>query len=392
MTGATIRGDERAFTEERGERREAPRAPQCERSRAVEVARATRSEEQAPPTGGALDTLAQLGQRQSQRTQSQAKPARGETLLKRARAKYFSTPLAINLAKLRSPLEKSYRNTVYCSATLSQEGGKIVGSYCGNRWCMVCNRIRTARAMQRYMPIVETWSDKYLVTLTLKNVSASELPKTLDFMVKTFQATKLAMRRTDRRKLVALRKLECTYNARTNEYHPHFHVVVAGADSARLLLLRWLERHPETADIKGQDLKPCDNGTLREMFKYFTKLVAKTRMVSTNALDVIFQGMKGHRVYQPVGFAIAAEIPDESAEHILAVEATDAPLRRNDRIFWEWCQSVTDWVDLETGVCLTGYEPEEKFRQLVNGITANSEDWEDSANPRDSAKSVNWGN
>jgi GrpB-like predicted nucleotidyltransferase (UPF0157 family) len=95
------------------------------------------------------------------------------------------------------------------------------------------------------MPIVESWPDKYLVTLTLKNVSASELPNTLDFMVKTFQATKLAMRRTDRRKLVALRKLECTYNARTDEYHPHFHVNVADADSARLLLLRWLERHPE---------------------------------------------------------------------------------------------------------------------------------------------------
>jgi len=152
MTGAAIYGDERASTE-RGARREAPRAPECERSRALEVAPATRSEELAPPTGGALDTLAQLGQRSSQRARSDAKPARSEILLKRARAKYFSTPLAINLAKLRSPLEKSYRNTVYCSATLSQEDGKIVGSYCGNRWCMVCNRIRTARAIHRYLPM-----------------------------------------------------------------------------------------------------------------------------------------------------------------------------------------------------------------------------------------------
>lgn len=372
MTRATICGDKRAFTEERGARREAPRAPQCERSRALEVARATRSEELAPPTGGALDTLAQLGQRQPQRTEAETECKKSATLLKRARAKYFSTPLAINLAKLRSPLEKSYRNTVYCSATLSQENGKIVGSYCGNRWCMVCNRIRTARAIRRYMPIVESWPDKYLVTLTLKNVSASELPKRLDLMVKTFQATKLAMRRTDRRKLVALRKLECTYNAHTDEYHPHFHVVVAGADAARLLVLRWLERHPEEADIKGQDVRPCDNGTLREMVKYFTKLVAKTRMVSINALDVTFQSIKGHRVYQPVGFAIAAEMPDESAELIAPVEATDAPIRRNDRIFWEWCQSVTDWVDLETGVCLTGYEPEEKFRQLVERVSCDS--------------------
>jgi hypothetical protein len=122
------------------------------------------------------------------------------------------------------------------------------------------------------------------------------------------------------------------------------------------------------------------------MFKYFSKLVAKTRMVSAHALDVIFQSMKGHRVYQPVGFAVAAEIPDESADQIVAVDATEAPLRQNDRILWDWCQSVTDWVDLETGVCLTGYEPEEKFRQLVEAVTGVTEN---GANPNNHSESTN---
>ena len=367
LTRATQAVDKRAGAEGREARRVAPRAPLRERSGAPGVARSTRSDELAPPPGGALDTLAQLGQQPPQVVTKAAKPHTGATLLKRARAKYFSTPLAINLAKLRTSLEKSYRNTVYCSAILSQENGKIIGSYCGNRWCMVCNRIRTARAIARYFPTVEGWEDKYLVTLTLKNMPAPELPSTLNNMVKAFQAAKLAMRRTDQVKLVALRKLECTYNFRTAEYHPHFHVVVNGELAARLLVLRWLEQHPDTADSKGQDIRRCDNDSVREMFKYFTKLVAKTRMVPPAALDVIFQSMKGHRVYQSVGFVITRKVPDESEELMAPVNATEAPVRRSECVTWDWCQRLADWVDFETGECLTGFEPEARLRHIVEG-------------------------
>jgi hypothetical protein len=311
-----------------------------------------------------LDTLAQLGQK--------------GLLLKRARARYLSLPLAVTLAELRSPLEKSYRNTVYCSATLNQEDGKMTGTYCGNRWCMVCNRIRTARAIQRYLPIVEQWDDSYLVTLTSRNVASAELPPQLRGYVKSFQAIKLGMRRTDGIKLVALRKLECTYNARTDEYHPHFHVVVKGEAAARLLHKRWLERYGDDADAKGQDVRRCDGDSLREVFKYFTKLLAKTRTAGSDtkrsapvapaALDVIFRSMKGLRVYQPVGFKVAADAPDEAADEIAPELATSAVSRAGERVTWQWSQQATDWVDGETGECLTGYEPIEAFRKLVTAL------------------------
>lgn len=266
---------------------------------------------------------------------------------------------------LRTPLEKSYRNTVYCKAILSQQDGRIVGTYCGNRWCMVCNRIRTARAIERYLPIVDKWADKHLVTLTVKSVPASELDACIGQMIKDFQSTKLALRRTDRHKLVALRKLECTYNEFTKEYHPHFHVVAQTEASARLLLLRWLERHPASTSVDGQDVRRCDGRTLREMFKYFTKFVAETRMLPTHALDVIFRSMKGHRVYQAVGFRVHRNGPDEAADNISPVESTEACERIDERITWEWCQMLTDWIDFETGLCLTAYKPEPRFKRLV---------------------------
>ena len=366
LTRATVGADKRANAEGRAARRVAPRAPLGERSSAPEVARSTRSDELAPPQGGALDTLAQLGQKHSsERSADRARKA--NTLTRRARAKYFTTPLAIKLAMLRSSLETTYRNTAYCSGTLNQQDGKITGTYCGNRWCMVCNRIRTARAITRYLPTIETWPDKHLVTLIVKNVTEAMLPYAISEMIQAFQATKLAMRRTDRAKLIALRKLECTYNYRTGEYHPHFHVIVASEQSARLLVIRWLDWHEGRADIKGQDIRRCDNGTAMEIFKYFTKMVAKTRIVPPAILDVIFQSMKGHRVYQPVGFTIPRNISDESSEAIAPINATEAPTRPGERISWEWCQSLADWVDLETGECLTGYEPEEAFRRLVEG-------------------------
>lgn len=45
--------------------------------------------------------------------------------------------------------------------------------------------------------------------------------------------------------------------------------------------------------------------------------------------------MKGHRLYQPVGFTLSRDIPDESDEQIAPVDATDAPLRHEERVVWD---------------------------------------------------------
>ena len=42
------------------------------------------------------------------------------------------------------------------------------------------------------------------------------------------------------------------YNKRTNEYHPHFHLIVDGESVAKLLVNLWLKKH-RTADRKRQE-------------------------------------------------------------------------------------------------------------------------------------------
>lgn len=330
-------------------------------------------------TGGSLDTLAQLDQnRPNVLKGGHAELGAQAKLQKRARSMFFTKPLATRLAvvaKLEgSPLEKGYRNTYYCNDTLSQEEGKIKGHYCGNRWCMTCSRIRTALATNRYMPVLQTWKDPQAVALTLRNVPPDQLKPTINAMIEGATAAKRAIKRTDKVAFKALRKLECTYNPKTDEYHPHFHFIVEGRRAAKLLVKRWLEYFPERTDAKAQHIRPVDQSdeSLRELFKYFTKLVTKGELMPAKALDVIFRSMKGRRVYQPVGFVAPKDAADDEGE-IPLDEGTEAFSRPAEDVRWEWSQAAADWVDRTTGECLTGYEPAEKFRKFVESIERQGE-------------------
>lgn len=286
----------------------------------------------------------------------------------------MTTPLAAALADLRSELERSYRNTIYCASLIEQGAdGKLRTRYCGNRWCLVCNRVRTARAINRYEPRLAEWSDRQFVTLTLPNVRGDALRDTLRGMRECVVLCWKSIRRR-RPGVRALRKLECTHNVVRDDYHPHYHLVVEGADVAHALVDAWLERNPNAVRA-AQDVRPCDDGALREVFKYFTKLTVKagTREDGKRAiirpvhLDAIFRALKGSRVYQPMGFA--APVPKgEGEDDDVRGDATAATSRLGEDVLWEWLQSLHDWVDLSTGECLTGYEPGERLRRFVDGV------------------------
>lgn len=342
------------------------------------ISRRARPDAEPPKISRTLDTLAQLGQNGAQPSIEGV----ADKLRKRARKKYFTVPLATSLAELRSPMEQSYRNTIYCAASLSQQDGKITGGYCGNRWCMVCNGIRTAKAFHRYEPILRTWERKHFLTLTRQNVTAERLADTIKEMIERTQVIKKMMRRTDKIKFVALRKLECTYNRHTDEYHPHFHFVVRDALSAKIFLQHWLDLYgEELADPKAQDVKACDDHSLHEMFKYFTKLVTKEKRRGADtgqldiqsawmppaALDIIFRAIRGRRTFQPVGFVVAGAKEDET-DALDDLAGTPAITRPGESIGWEWSQTLTDWVDRQSGECLTGYDPSAKFQAFVEAV------------------------
>jgi DNA-damage-inducible protein D len=308
-----------------------------------------------------LDTLAQLG------TNLNTEPKDIGFLAKRARAKTFTAPLSVKLASLNSDLKKSYWNSYYCNESLTQEGNKITGKYCNNRWCSVCNRIRTAKLIQGYNVPLSELEDKQFVTLTLPNCTGEKLRETIDFMLKSCKEVQEVFKKRHLRgkqdwQLVGIRKLECTFNHRTSTYHPHFHLLIEGDVAANELVNEWLKKVP-TASRQAQDVRKADEGAETELFKYFSKIVTKTEKGFTTfvePLDVIFTAMRGLRVFQPIGLKkdVSEDIEDIITEEISGIE--------EKFIDWKWFKN--DWVDKSTGEALTGYVPSDSMNRLIDNI------------------------
>lgn len=301
-----------------------------------------------------LDTLAQL------RTSATDAGSGGSkiTLLKRARSKYISNGISLKLADLDTDLKQSYYNTYHCASALEQHDNKITGKYCNNRWCLTCNRIRTAKLINGYKQTLSELEDKTFVTLTVPNVSANVLSETLDTMLKTFKDIQEVFRKRRKSPIIGIRKLEVTFNPERCDFHPHFHLVVSGHDIADEIVLEWLKRN-ETANIKGQDVRQADDNSVMELFKYFTKIVTK-KTIYIQALDTIFLAMRNRRVFQPMG--IEKNVP-EDIESLQAEVIEDLKFRE---AVWTWIDS--DWVNPETGETLTGYEPSENVTKLIKAI------------------------
>ena len=329
--------------------------------------------------GVSLDTSAQL------RTKSDVEPigplrsltkqSDKNALLKRARRKYLGGNIALKLVdadrhrmkhipgEMDSVMEKRYWRSFYCShELLVYPDGKVTAKYCKQRWCPVCCSIRCAQAIEKYLPIIEDWDDLHFVTLTLPNVEGDFLRPVIGDMQKTVRKIAGSINRSAKRnnlpKLVALRKMECTYNPIRNDYHPHYHFLLNGKGPGIELINRWLKSYPE-AVRKAQDIRSADDRSVKEMFKYFTKMVTTSpngkRVIYADALDVIFRGISGKRTFQPMGFQVGNSLEIEDGERIQqqALEVL------------KWDSRMTDWVNHETGELLSGYIPSEGIKNLV---------------------------
>jgi hypothetical protein len=251
-----------------------------------------------------------------------------EAINKRAKAKYTQDPLIDNLCTLNSKLHKNYINAKLCSTTLEQIGDKIISKYCKNRFCRVCNRIATGKLINGYSPVLEQMENKMFVTLTIPNVEAKILRKSIQQMNKTLRLIQDLRRKQKKPVYRAIRKLECTYNVHKNNYHPHFHLILEGGEAqADSLINDWLSYYPESV---AEAQHKTEAKEYLELFKYFTKLTSNTGATYKNgsklidewsfpdAIDVIFTAIQRLRIIQPMGGIkyIKEEIDELTAEII----------------------------------------------------------------------------
>jgi len=263
-----------------------------------------------------------------------------ELLRKRRIAKAYSNALIKELLPLKSPLQKAYEATQKCCTVIVKEGDKLTSRYCGNRWCYVCNRIRTAKLINGYAPVLSTMGKLYLVTLSRPNVKGHDLRNEVRILTRRFRRIRDRLRKRGI-DIKGIRKLEITYNRKRNDYHPHIHCIISGKKEAYLLRSEWLKEFPE-ASMKGNDIKPTIEGSLKEIFKYCSKIKDNTPVAN----DTIFQAISNRRIVQSMGIKIQVS---EEIEELQAEEYDGLPVG-NDVFLW--FDGVKDWVSTESGFLL----------------------------------------
>lgn len=122
-----------------------------------------------------------------------------------------------------------FAHAIDANGVFADKGKLHNANFCRDRLCPMCAWRRSYKIFSQVSQIMKLIKDDYLflfLTLTVPNVKGSDLSKTVDDLGKGW--TKL-LRHKRVKKVVKgyFKALEITRNARRDDYHPHFHSVLA---------------------------------------------------------------------------------------------------------------------------------------------------------------------
>lgn len=157
-------------------------------------------------------------------------------VLKKAQIKYSdmcqSTIRSIKLTNSSLDKIKFCGNYLEFLANKSFDKHKLQrGSFCCTRLCPTCAKRKSLRWIFALSLMIEYVNSMYdyeylLLTLTAPNVKGDDLHDELKKYSKAFDQM---LKRKKYKTIVKgfIRKLEITYNKKTDTYHPHYHVIIA---------------------------------------------------------------------------------------------------------------------------------------------------------------------
>lgn len=332
-------------------------------------------------------------------------------LYKRARANFMTKALIMPLIDLNSSLKRSYWRTYHCASVLVEESEfqidslsqsqKFTSKYCNGRWCLVCNRIRTAKLIKGYEEALENIENQHFVTLTIQNIPEHKLKQAIEYMYLTMRKVQKSFI-YEKMPIIGIRKLECTHSSARNDYHPHYHFLIEG--NRKDLIDKWIQEINKHnyfyADRRGQEILQADSRSKKELFKYFTKLMTTKKddkgqdlRISSYALDQIFQAIEGKRVFQSMGIkkfveedvksidlkvqeilTRSLEFEDLTKEELSQMENWEKFMKfekefakYNYRKDWIWYQDIADWLDKDYNG-LTKYSPSDTVLHFLSKI------------------------
>lgn len=302
-------------------------------------------------------------------------PKHRETLVKRTLQKATTLENSFKLIdqakKNGSPLLKAYWSTYHCGGAILQEGEKFSFKRCKKKWCRTCANIRTAEMINGYKHLFKEFKEPQMLVLTMKNCKSRQLRSHYQKMVDSFKLATRNIKKTHGIRLHGIRTWECTYNLKTDEYHPHFNVVVDTREGAELLRSYWLSHWKSRQGVNSVNIKAqfiTDISTsqdLLEVFKYTTKL-AVSHEEESKAQDWIYQCTHKKKMAQPFGALRRVKIEDKEIQEdqVKGEEGVDIWLYEKDVVHYVNAQGETLVSDNEKHLYLEKVRNKKKLKKL----------------------------
>lgn len=234
------------------------------------------------------------------------------------------------LKQYYSPLHESYKKSTLCGTEMIVTKADGVTKMrhlhlCRCKWCLRCQRIRSAELINTYSPIIATWDGLFMVTLTLKSVNPLELKDKLSDMQKRFRnIMRTIQRHLGKSDIKAIKTIEVTVNPISRKLHPHYHILTENAEVAHMMKKLWMTRSTKEGDkvvSKAQNVTRTSSPTkvAVEMFKYVTKFLGGSKADGKKSfdgwlLDKIYVGSYRKHLIQTFGFEKPKNASDSEEE------------------------------------------------------------------------------
>lgn len=185
-------------------------------------------------------------------------------------------------------------------------------NFCGNRFCPQCSANKSREDALQLATMIDYLKQEYgyefiFLTLTAPNIPAYKVQEELKEYSKSFER----LFKTKKVKTAIkgyVRKLEMTYNSVRNDYHPHYHVLLAvrksyfTQSSQYISQKEWLrlwanaKKDPTIKSVDIRKFKAKDDlyKAIFEISKYISK--DSDYMYSPEVFKVFYKSLKGKRM------------------------------------------------------------------------------------------------
>ena len=284
--------------------------------------------------------------------------------------------------------DKSFERIKECNTFLFMVADKTMektklhrSNNCDNRFCPICawkksrkNALKISVLMQ-YLREEENKEFVFL-TLTAPNVKAEELDDEIKHYNKSFQRL---MQRKEVKSAVKgyVRKLEVTYNKERDDYHPHFHVILAVNKSYftdknyYISRDRWLELWQQSTknnlitQVDVRKVKATDNKKeVSEIAKYSAK--DSDYLEDEKVFDTFYKSLSGKRliVYSGLFKDASKKYENKELENYKELD----PTQYIYQIFYHWGRQ--DYIQTEKKIMT------DEMQKEVNNQIFDEDDFE----------------